>query len=152
MSALTKQYEPFRELDNFARRVGDMFHTPFNFSIPMFGGGGGDNFIPKVDISEDEAAMYVHVELPGMEKENVKITVSEDRILTIKGEKKKEEKKEGKNYVRVETNYGSFMRTFVLPDNVKEDAITGEFDKGFLNLTLPKKEVKKANEKEISLN
>ncbi|MCS6807558.1 MAG: Hsp20/alpha crystallin family protein [Bacteroidota bacterium] len=152
MSTLLKQYEPLRELDSMMRRVSDILHSPFSFSMPSLW-GSNNSFVPKVDISEDEKNVYVHVELPGMEKEHVKVTVSEDRVLTIKGERKKEEKHEAKNYIRLETNYGSFMRSFVLPENVQEDAISGEFDKGFLKLMLPKKETTQPpKEKEIALN
>jgi HSP20 family protein len=156
MSALTK-YEPLRELETFARRLNGMFHSPFAnddfFSTaPMvLGNVFGQHFIPKVDITEDDKNMYIHAELPGMEKADVKVTVSDDGILTIKGEKKKEEKKETKNYVRMETNYGSFTRSFTLPPNVKSDAIDGNFEKGILNLTLPKTEVKKPAEQEVAI-
>lgn len=154
MSSLVK-FEPLRELEHFARRFNSMFKSPFAHddmfaAMPTVWSEGG-NFVPKVDISEDDKQMFIHVELPGMEKDDVKITISEDKILTIKGEKKREEKKEEKNYLRVERSYGSFLRSFSLPDNVQPDDITAAFEKGILHLTLPKTEVKKPQEKVVTV-
>lgn len=127
------KFEPFRGFESLARRMNDIFgdlEKGVRFEI-------GD-FSPRVDIAEDEKNVYLHAELPGIERENVKISVSEDRILTLKGEKNREEKTEGKNYVRVERNYGSFTRSFALPENINVENVEAKFDKGVLDLTLPK--------------
>src|SRR5437016_2054958 len=78
-------------------------------------------YVPRVDISEDTNNIYVHAELPGMSKDDVKVTVSEG-ILTLRGEKKHEEKKEDKNYYRLERRYGELARQFTLPENVDEES------------------------------
>src|SRR5579872_5925801 len=88
-------------------------------------------YVPRVDISEDTNNIYVHAELPGLSKDNVKVTVSEG-ILTIRGEKKHEEKKEDMNYFRIERRYGEFARQFTLPDNVKEEEVNANFNNGVL--------------------
>lgn len=155
MSSVIK-FEPLRELEHFARRFNTMFKHPFAHddvfaAMPTVWSEGG-NFVPKVDISEDDKQMFINIELPGMEKDDVKITVSDDKILTIKGEKKHEAKKEEKNYLRVERSYGSFLRSFSLPENVKTDDIKGNFEKGILHLTLPKTEVKKPEEKVVTVS
>lgn len=127
------KFEPFRGFESLAKRmnefVGDI-EKGVRFEI-------GD-FAPRVDISEDEKNIYLHAELPGIVKEDVKVSVNEDRLLTLKGEKKRNDKVENKNFVRVERNYGSFVRTFVLPENVNFEAIEAKFENGILEVSLPK--------------
>lgn len=138
------KFEPFRGFESLARRMNDIFgdlEKGVRFEI-------GD-FSPRVDIAEDEKNVYLHAELPGIDRENVKISVSEDRVLTLKGEKNREEKTEGKNYFRVERNYGSFTRAFALPENINVDNVEAKFDKGVLDLTLPK--AVPAKPKEVSI-
>jgi HSP20 family protein len=108
-------------------------------------------YVPRVDISEDTNNIYVHAELPGMAKDDVKVTVADD-ILTIRGEKKHEEKKEDKNYFRIERRFGEFARQFTLPENVKEDEVMANFNNGVLEITIPKGEPAKPKEREIPIN
>ena len=107
-------------------------------------------YVPRVDISEDTNNIYVHAELPGLSENDVKCTVSEG-VLTIRGEKKHEEKREDKNYFRVERRYGEFARQFTLPDNVKEDQVNANFNNGVLEITIPKGEPSKPKEREIPI-
>lgn len=141
------RFEPFRELEHFGRRMNKIMKTIDNNENVR------GRFIPSVDVAEDEKNVYIHTELPGIPKENVQVTVSEDRILTIRGEKKQEEKTEesGKNYVRIERSYGNFTRSFSLPDNVDAQAIGASFDNGVLNLTLPKTEPAKPKEVQVDI-
>src|SRR5258706_14182687 len=92
-------------------------------------------YVPRVDISEDTNNIYVHAELPGLSSGDVKVTVTEG-ILTIRGEKKHEEKREDKNYFRIERRYGEFARQFTLPDNVKEEEVNANFNNGVLEITI----------------
>lgn len=141
------KFEPFRGFESLSRRMNEMFgelEKGVRFEI-------GD-FSPRVDIAEDEKNVYLHAELPGIERENVKISISEDRILVLKGEKKREEKVENKNYVRVERNYGSFTRSFALPDNISIEKVDAKFENGVLNMTLPKNEPAKPKEVAININ
>lgn len=145
------RFDPMRGFETALRRVNDFigdFDKGFNIE---YGG-----FAPRVDISEDEKNLIFHVELPGIAKEDVKVTVNDDNILMIKGEKKHEQKEEDKNndksYIRVERTYGSFTRTFQLPETVKSDSVTAKFDNGLLTLTLEKAEPKKPKEIEIALS
>ncbi len=108
-------------------------------------------YVPRVDISEDTNNIYVHAELPGMTKDDVKVTVSEG-VLTLRGEKKHEEKKEEKNYFRIERRYGEFARQFTLPDNVSEADVAANFTNGVLEITLPKKEPEKPKERVVPIN
>lgn len=137
---------PIKGFENMSRRFGefwDDFETGFSFEM------GG--FSPRVDITEDEKNLYVHAEIPGMDKEGVKISVNEERLLTLKGEKKKEEKAEGKNFVRTERVYGEFSRSFMLPENLDIEKISAKIDNGVLELSIPKVEPPKPKEIEVNI-
>lgn len=101
-------------------------------------------FNPAVDIAEDEKAYEIHVAVPGMKKEDFKIDLVDGK-LTISGERKLEEKKEGKNFHSIETQYGAFRRSFFMPEDVIEEKVEAAYEDGFLKLTLPKKEKKVKN-------
>ncbi len=127
------KFEPFRGFDSLSRRMNDFvgeIEKGVRFEI-------GD-FSPRVDISEDDKNIYLHAELPGIAKEDVKVSVTEERVLTLKGEKKRVVTDENKNFVRVERNYGNFVRSFSLPENVKFDAVQAKFEHGVLEVILPK--------------
>ena len=92
---------------------------------------------PRTDVKETDTAIEITAELPGLEEKDVSVTLS-DGILTLKGEKKVESEDKGTDYHLTERRYGSFLRTFRLPDTVDEDKITAIVEKGVLTLTLPK--------------
>lgn len=92
---------------------------------------------PQVDMEETDEAIRITAELPGVDKDNIDISVTDDR-LTIRGEKKQEEEKRGKGYYRVERTYGSFQRSFDLPCEVEADRVDATFKNGVLTITLPK--------------
>lgn len=96
-----------------------------------------NSFVPGIEISETENQFHVTVELPGMTKEDIDVSLDNSR-LTISGERKFEDKEEGKTYHRVETSYGSFNRSFQLPDNVNESSISATYKDGLLNITIDK--------------
>jgi HSP20 family protein len=95
--------------------------------------------IPEIDETEDDKAFHISVELPGMDEKDVDITLS-GRMLTIRGEKKADQKEEGKDYYRRERTYGSFRRTLELPGDVDESKIEASFKKGVLAIELPRTE------------
>jgi len=106
------------------------------------------DWMPTVDISETDDAFIVKAELPGVEKNDVSVKI-EDGVLTIKGEKKSEIEDEQKH--RIECTYGSFVRSFTLPQATKSDSIKAEYKNGILNLTIPKSEEVKPKEIEIKI-
>ena len=101
--------------------------------------------VPTVDMYEEKGDVVVKAELPGMTKDEVEVTLA-DSCLTIKGEKKKEEKVEEKDYFRCEREYGSFLRTVELPSQVKAEGVKAEFKNGVLMVRLPKSEEAKKKE------
>ncbi len=106
------------------------------------------NWSPSVDIAEGKDEFTVKVELPGIDKKDVKVTV-QDNVLMIQGEKKQESETKEKNYHRVERSFGSFARSFRLPSLVKADKIEAQYKDGILSITLPKSEEAKAKEIEV---
>ena len=106
---------------------------------------GGSKFVPKVDVVENEAAFELHVAAPGMKKEDFNVEVK-DSLLTISGERKLVNEKEGKNFRSVETQYGSFSRSWNLPENVDATKINASYNNGILELTLPKDEKKEVKQ------
>jgi HSP20 family protein len=135
MNALTK-WNPYRELEDLQNRLSSLFgRTPFR--------GFGEEamtvseWMPLVDIAEDEKEYLIKVELPEVKKEDVKVTV-EGGVLTITGERKFEKEEKGKKYHRVERAYGSFMRSFTLPEGAAGDKVSAEFKDGVLKVHLAK--------------
>lgn len=132
-------------------RIVDPFNELSRFHDRFFGPSWPESkleFRPAVDIYEDEKAIYLKAELPGINPDEIKINVEND-VLTLEGERKfeKEEKKEG--YHRVERSYGSFRRSFSVPDNVSTEDIDATYKDGVLTLTLPK--TREANAREIKV-
>ena len=97
------------------------------------------SFIPSVDIASTDKLYEVHVAVPGINKEAISIDVK-DRVLTISGSRKFENEKEEKDYHRVETSYGSFKRSFELPENVSVEKIEASHENGILTVKIPKEE------------
>jgi len=107
------------------------------------------SYTPRVDIAEDDENVYVTAELPGVKKEDIKLSIQDD-VLTIKGEKKREDKEVKKNYYRAERCYGSFSRSFTLPVEVDSEKVDARFEDGVLHIELPKL-TKKVVEKSIEI-
>src|SRR6185437_9082090 len=98
----------------------------------------GSNWSPAVDVRENENEISLDLELPGIKPEDVEIT-AENGILTVRGEKKSEKKEGEENrYHVIERSYGSFLRTFQLPQGIDEDQIDAEFQNGILSVRIPK--------------
>ncbi len=106
-------------------------------------------WLPAVDITEDTESIRIHAELPGLKKEDVKITLR-DGVLSIQGERKFSDEKKKENYYRLERSYGVFTRSFSLPTTVDSEKVQASMKDGVLELVVPKKP--EAKEKEISIN
>lgn len=145
------RWNPFREmesmLDQYAR----------TFGRPALGREGGQEVIstsdwsPAVDISETDKEYLIKVEVPGIKKDDVKVTVHAG-VLTIKGERKSEKEDKGEKYHRIERYYGSFARSFTLPDNVNEDQVRAEHKDGMLMVHLQKQEPSKPKSIEVKID
>ena len=146
------RWDPFRDLEDVSSRLNWMFRRP---ALPQTNGTNKEtmivaDWVPSVDISETEGEYQIKAEIPDVKKEDVKVTV-EDGVLTIQGERKYEKEEKGKKYHRVERSYGSFIRSFTLPDLVDETKVKAEFKDGVLNLQLPKSEKTKPKAIEVTV-
>jgi len=140
-------YDPFRDVWNLNDEIGRLFWG-LGHRVPRDEDKAEISFVPSIDVAEDNEAMTVRAELPGLKKENVKIKVREG-ILTLSGEKKFEDEKKKDNYYRIERQYGSFARSFNLPNTVDADKIEALMKDGVLEVRIPKKP--EAKEKEINV-
>ncbi|HEY3402930.1 MAG TPA: Hsp20/alpha crystallin family protein [Ohtaekwangia sp.] len=112
----------------------------FNESVSR-AGGSAYSFVPRVDIIEAEKAFEIHVAVPGMNKEDFKLDLN-DNLLTISGERKFTKEKKDNNFHSIETQYGTFSRSFSLPENVDAGKISAAYNNGILEITVPKDEKK----------
>ncbi len=148
--ALVK-YNPFRGFEGIIKRMNDLmsdFDRDSFFDNNLL---GSRTFLPAVDIKEDEKYIYINAELPGMKKDDIKVTINDENVLQIKGTKKYEDKKEDETYIRMERSFGEFVRSFTLPENVKEDTIKAKYEDGILQISLEKTEPSKPKEIEIKV-
>jgi HSP20 family protein len=128
---------PVMAIQNEMNRMFDQFfNDPFTLlSVPTIRSVA--DFMPRIDVSETDAAMQVTAELPGMDEKDIQLSIEND-ALVISGEKKNDVEEKGKNFHRVERSYGSFQRVIPLVSDVQEDKVEANFKNGVLNITLPK--------------
>lgn len=143
------RWNPLQEFNSIQQQMNRVIDNVFGSSLFHHTDQQLLPWEPVVDIREDEDAFYVYAEIPGVKKEDVKITMN-NTLLSIRGEKKHEIEKSESNYHRIERSFGSFERTFTLPLTVKTDRIMAAFTDGVLRVELPKTE--EAKPKEIQIN
>ena len=119
---------------------GNLIDRFFNESLSR-SGGSAYSFVPRVDVVENEKAYEIHVAVPGMNKEDFKLDLN-DNYLTVSGERKFTKEQKDKNYHSIETQYGTFSRSFALPENVDAQKINAKYNNGILEITVPKDEKK----------
>ncbi len=143
---LTK-WDPFREMEEMFGRYGRgrSLLSPGSQDVVATG-----DWAPRVDIAETNKEFSITAEIPGVEKGDVRIKV-DNGVLTIRGERKQEKEEKDKKFHRIERFYGSFTRSFTLPDNVDESRIEASFKDGMLTLSVPKTEESKPKTIEIKI-
>lgn len=150
------RFNPARELLDLEREFNKMFSSFGN----RFGLSKKDNaddeyenavWVPLTDVSEDNDNYYLKADLPGIKKEDVKISYS-DGSLSISGERTQEKETKDKKFHRIERSYGKYYRSFSIPKEIKEDKIKADFTDGQLNITIPKAEEVKPKEISIKVN
>ena len=129
------RYDPFRDLRTLQEEVNRLFSTNLTRAFGDEGIGRGA-WAPSVDIYENKDQIVLEAELPGMNREDFELTV-ENNVLTLRGERRFEKKDEADNYHRVERAYGSFTRSFTLPQTVSPENATAEYKNGVLTIRLP---------------
>ena len=136
-------WDPFREMEALL----DRYSRPTGKSSGESGKHEDGGWMPVVDIEEAEGTFIVHAELPGVEKDDVQVSI-ENGVLTIKGEKKT--RSEDTKHHRVECVYGSFMRSFTLPQDADMEKVEAAYKNGILSLTIPKQEHAKPKQIEVT--
>jgi len=141
------RWDPYREFNTFADRLTRVLSqsTPRNRDEEMSLG----SWLPPVDIAEDKDTITLTAELPGFKEDQIQIQM-EGGVLTLRGERKFEEEKDGRNFHRVERSYGQFVRSFTLPNNVDREKIKANFADGLLKIELPKREEAKPRQIKIT--
>ena len=146
----TRPVSQFEEMESYFNRF---FRHPFSMTRrpvwPAFDFPKMDEISPSVDIFEEKGDMVIKAEMPGMNKEDVNVSITENTV-TISGEKKQEEKVEKKDYYRVERSYGSFCRSFRLPENVNSDKVKASFKGVVLEVRIPK--TKGGKQKKVAIS
>ncbi|MEJ5306692.1 MAG: Hsp20/alpha crystallin family protein [candidate division WOR-3 bacterium] len=142
-----QKFSPFSELFDLRKEIDSLFDDRFFGKMlqPYY----ESNWTPSMDISETDKEFLVTVELPGMKKEDINLSI-DNNVLTIEGERKSEKEEKGRTFHRIERSYGKFYRSVTLPKKVDEENIKATFKDGLLNITLPKVEKEKVKNIEIS--
>lgn len=133
---LTK-WEPLRELEDVSARLNRIFKCGSSRTESDNEMLKVADWVPSVDISETDTAYLIKGEIPGVKKDDIKVTL-ENGILTIQGERKQEKEEKGKRSYHCECSYGNFVRSFRMPEDADESAIKADFKDGMLNVTLTK--------------
>ena len=147
MTVITR-WDPFREFTTLQDRMNRLFQD-------SYGNQGREealatsSFAPAVDVYEDEHKITLKIEVPGIDEKDIDIRV-ENNLLTVHGERKFEKEEKEENYRRVERQYGSFTRSFNLPNTVDAENISADYDRGVLKVQLAKKA--EAKPKQIKVN
>jgi len=147
MNSITR-WDPFRNLSTLQEQVNRLFETSFK--------GNADNsalttWVPAVDIYETENELVIKADLPEVAEKDVDVRV-ENNMLTIRGERKFEQNVKEDNYLRVERAYGSFSRSFSLPNTVNTEAIEANYKDGVLKVVLPKRAESKPKQVKINVS
>jgi len=147
------RFDPFRDL----RTVQDRIDRLFNEAVTARRTGEIEeeplraSWLPAVDVHENEHEITLRAELPGMTEDDIELTIDKGR-LTVQGEKRLEKEDTDGEYRRIESSYGSFYRSFPLPDTVDQDNINASFKNGVLYVTLAKTEAAKPKRIELKIN
>jgi HSP20 family protein len=144
------RWEPARELNTLQTEMNRLFNTFVDSPLPNGGGVSQRRWLPPMDLVETENDFVLRADLPGLSENDVNIEL-EDNVLTISGERKSEHEERKEGFHRVERASGSFARSLTLPEGVKPEAIKANFDRGVLEVHIPKPEERKPRKVEISV-
>jgi HSP20 family protein len=142
------RWEPLRELNSLQSEMNRLFSTFFD--VPGDAGGSYRRWIPAMDLVETEDAFVLRADLPGLSQEDVSIEF-EDNVLTISGERKAEREDKREGFYRVERAFGSFSRALTLPEGIDVDGVRASFDRGVLEVRIPKPEERRPRRVQINV-
>ena len=145
MTVLTR-WDPFREFSTLQDRMNRLFRDSYGDHEEAL---TSSTFAPPVDVYEDEHNVTLKIEVPGIDEKDIDVRI-ENNLLTVHGERKFEKEEKEENFRRVERQYGSFTRSFTLPNTVDPEGVQAHYDKGILKVQLAKKA--EAKPKQIKVN
>lgn len=144
------RWEPVRELNTIQSEINRLFNSFFDAPVSA-GEGVGRRWLPAMDLVEADDHYVLRADLPGLSHDDVQIEV-EDDVLTVSGERKAEHEQRGEGYHRLERSYGSFSRSLTLPEGVDPEAVQASFDRGVLEVRIPKPEQRKPRRVSIGVS
>jgi HSP20 family protein len=142
------RWEPLREFSTLQNEMNRLFNTVFDAPSPANGGSTLRRWMPAMDLVETEDHFVLRADLPGLTEDDVKIEF-EDGTLSVSGERKAEHESKNEGYYRVERAFGTFSRSLTLPQGIDPEAVTANFDRGVLEVRIPKPEERKPRRIEI---
>jgi HSP20 family protein len=143
------RWEPTRELSTIQGEMNRLFNTFFD--APAHGNGiAARRWVPAMDLVENEQEFVLRADLPGLSEKDVNIEL-DDNVLTVSGERKSEHEERKEGYYRVERSSGSFSRSLTLPEGVDPEGVKANFDRGVLEIRIPKPEQRKPRKVAISV-
>jgi HSP20 family protein len=142
------RWEPLREFSTLQNEMNRLFNTVFDAPTPSNAGGTLRRWMPAMDLVETADHFVLRADLPGLSEDDVKIEF-EDGTLTVSGERKAEHESKDEGYYRVERAFGAFTRSLTLPQGIDPEAVAASFDRGVLEVRIPKPEEKKPRRIEI---
>lgn len=141
-----RRFNPFWEMENMLKNLSNMIDSTFMPEVNQ-----NNEFTPRVDIWEDDLNYNIDFELPGVKKEDIKLTINDDKVLIVSGEKKVDPNIENKTCCRSERTYGHFLRAFQLPEDANINKVKAKFENGVLSISVAKSEVQQVKEKSIEV-
>ncbi len=141
---LLTKYDPFKGMKDFEDRFKNVFEIDLEES-------GIAAFKPAVNTREGEFAYHIEVDLPGVNKEDIHVDISDDNVLTISGERKTKSEVDEKDYYKCESSYGKFTRSFTLPSNADVESISANSEDAVLEVVIPKIKEEKAASRKIDV-
>jgi HSP20 family protein len=146
------RWEPAREISSLQQEMNRLFNSFFEAPAPSAGGGNGGmrRWIPPMDLVETDDHFVLRADLPGLSEGDIDLSL-EDNLLTLSGERKADHEERGEGYYRVERATGAFSRSLTLPEGVDGDAISARFEKGVLEVRIPKPEARKPRKLQIQV-
>jgi HSP20 family protein len=145
------RWEPAREINSLQQEMNRLFSTFFDTPAAGTAGGGGvRRWVPAMDLVETDDHFVLRADLPGMSESDVDLSL-EDNVLTLSGERRTEREEQGEGFYRLERASGAFSRSLTLPEGVDADTIAASFDKGVLEVRIPKPEQRKPRKLQIAV-
>jgi HSP20 family protein len=144
------RWEPLREFSTLQNEMNRLFNTVFDTPAPAGNGGTMRRWLPAMDLVETEDHFVLRADLPGLAEGDVNIEV-EDRVLTVSGERKAEHEVSKEGYHRVERAFGAFSRSLTLPEGINPEAVEATFERGVLEVRIPKPEERKPRKVSIGV-